>query len=379
MLRGMTKAIHIFRPGTHRPMKGDALTVSAADLAACAQAYDPLTAEAPIVVGHPQTDAPAYGWVRSLRFADGHLQADLDQVDPTFAELVNAGRYKHVSASFYLPDAPGNPKPGSLYLRHVGFLGAAAPAVKGLKAVSFSAADEGVVEFADWSGAMWSLGRVMRNLREWLIGSADQDTADRVLPDYYVRDIEDAARSAAEETAATPAPAFADLHNHEENPVTEQEAAQLRADNERLQAELRQAQERDAASKREARRAEVLSFVDGLATEGRSAVVRRKQAIVEFLLNLPADQTIEFADGTGTARVGADVLARELLAALPRDVPLGEAARAEGQQPGSVAFAAPHGYGVDAEAAELHAKALAYQKAHPDTAYLAAVAAVQGA
>ncbi|OYW21050.1 MAG: hypothetical protein B7Z43_11640, partial [Sphingomonas sp. 12-62-6] len=44
-----------------------------ADLAATAAAYDPAKFEAPIVVGHPALDAPAYGWVRGLAFAEGTL------------------------------------------------------------------------------------------------------------------------------------------------------------------------------------------------------------------------------------------------------------------------------------------------------------------
>ena len=74
-----------------------------------------------------------------LSFADGVLLADPAQVDPAFAELVNDGKFKKVSACFYEADAPANPKPGSLYLRHVGFLGAQPPAIKGLKSVSFAA------------------------------------------------------------------------------------------------------------------------------------------------------------------------------------------------------------------------------------------------
>ena len=51
-------------------------------LAATAGAYDPTLHEAPLVVGHPELDAPAYGWVRSLRFAAGALEAEPYQVNP---------------------------------------------------------------------------------------------------------------------------------------------------------------------------------------------------------------------------------------------------------------------------------------------------------
>ena len=133
------KPIQIFKPGRHTAMSGAVLEFSAADLAASAAAYDPAKHEAPIVVGHPTLDAPAYGWIKGLAYADSALDAQPDQVDAAFAEMVAAGRFKKISASFYAPDAPGNPVPGVYYLRHVGFLGAAAPAVKGLRAPSFAA------------------------------------------------------------------------------------------------------------------------------------------------------------------------------------------------------------------------------------------------
>ena len=90
---------------------------------------------APVVIGHPATDSPAYGWVQQLRrFArDGkdYLQAKLSGLLPEFVQLVQDGRYKNRSAAFY-PDGR---------LRHVGFLGGAAPAVVGLKPIAFAAGD----------------------------------------------------------------------------------------------------------------------------------------------------------------------------------------------------------------------------------------------
>lgn len=146
----MQKPIQIFRPGQHTASNGAALDFTEAHLAASAAAYDPAKHEAPIVVGHPTHDAPAYGWVKSLAYADG-LEAEPHQVDPAFAEMFAAGRFKKISASFYTPDSPSNPVPGVYYLRHVGCLGAQPPAVKGLRNPEFADAEEGVVEFADWA------------------------------------------------------------------------------------------------------------------------------------------------------------------------------------------------------------------------------------
>jgi len=182
--------IQIFKPGRHTAMSGAVLEFSESDLQAASTAYDPALHEAPIVVGHPKLDAPAYGWVRALQFADGGLSAEPDQVDPEFAELVKAGRFKKVSASFFSPDSPRNPVPGVYYLRHVGFLGAVPPAVKGLKQVEFAADDEGVIEF---SAGDWQTSSIFRRLRDWMIAQFGQETADEVIPSWEIDSIREMA------------------------------------------------------------------------------------------------------------------------------------------------------------------------------------------
>ena len=133
--------IEIFRAGVREDTNGVVHNISAADLAAAAAAYDPAVHEAPIVVGHPKDDGPAYGWVRKLRADGGSLLSDHHQVDAAFSEMAGAGRFKKRSAAFYQPNDPANPKPGVWYLRHVAWLGAQPPAVKGLREVHFSEGD----------------------------------------------------------------------------------------------------------------------------------------------------------------------------------------------------------------------------------------------
>ncbi len=57
-----TRKIEVFRPGTFTAMSGASFTASASDLAALADRYDAENNPVPVVVGHPRTDAPAYGW-----------------------------------------------------------------------------------------------------------------------------------------------------------------------------------------------------------------------------------------------------------------------------------------------------------------------------
>lgn len=143
------KPLEIFRAGRHTASNGTTLDWSAAQLQAVAAAYDPKASEAPIVVGHPTMNAPAYGWVEKLTVDGDKLLAHASQVDPAFAAIVSEGRYKKISASFLPPGHARNPSRASYYLNHVGFLGAHPPAVQGLKAAEFAADAAGILSFAD--------------------------------------------------------------------------------------------------------------------------------------------------------------------------------------------------------------------------------------
>jgi len=113
--------VDIFRVGNY----GDKGNYTPADLDAMVANYNPAEHEAPVVIGHPEHDAPAFGWVATLRRAGDTLQAKLRQVAPQFETAVRQGQFKKRSAAFYRT-ARG------LALRHLGFLGAMPPEVKGL-------------------------------------------------------------------------------------------------------------------------------------------------------------------------------------------------------------------------------------------------------
>lgn len=87
-------AIHIFKAGTHTDMHGKKLPFTPDDLAACVKAYDPSVHEAPLVIGHPRTEDPAWGWVKALSLSGVDLMAEPAQLDPQFAEMVTDGRFK---------------------------------------------------------------------------------------------------------------------------------------------------------------------------------------------------------------------------------------------------------------------------------------------
>ncbi len=142
--------IKIFKAGKHTSMEGDTIDYTPEMLQACVASYSENLHQAPLVLGHPKHDDPAYGWVDKLELdKDNTLWAYVKQVDASFAESVNAGRYNKVSASFYLPDSPQNPVKGSLYLRHLGFLGGQVQGIKGLGSVQFAENENGTASFSE--------------------------------------------------------------------------------------------------------------------------------------------------------------------------------------------------------------------------------------
>lgn len=172
----------VFMAGTRADNAGNTVTITPDDVLGIAKSYHPNFHEAPIVIGHPSDNAPAYGWVKSLSAKDGKLYAQFGEMDENFVNLVKAGRYKKVSASFYPPKHPNNPKPDNWYLRHVGFLGATAPAVKGLSAINFHDDDTGVVCFGELSEIEQLAARfesAFDKLTQWLKGANFNEATDK--------------------------------------------------------------------------------------------------------------------------------------------------------------------------------------------------------
>jgi len=283
---GGMKNVHIFRPGRHRAVDGRTLEFSESDLDAIVAAYDPKLHRAPVVIGHPVMDAPAYGWVKRLRRVADGIEAEFTHINPAFAEGVETGAYQTFSASFYAPGAPNNPVPDVYYLKHVGTLGAHPPAVKGLRSVSFAEDEEGVVEFAesDLAEGQGIQAQLWRNLREWLIEQHGAETADKLVPTWTLDALAETAREAAkdapandaaieavkeetgakaeEETAKTDTAAFAEKPADSE---AAREAAQLRAEVARLRAE------RQAAA-RQVEHASNVAFAESLVAKGMKPV-----------------------------------------------------------------------------------------------------------
>jgi hypothetical protein len=342
--------IETLRPGRFTAMNGVTVEFTEADLAAMADGYDPSLSRAPIVAGHPKHNDPAYGWIDGMRWDPKRQRLDSipGDVDPAFAEQVRAKRYRHVSLSVYLPDSPANPKPGIYYPRHLGFLGAQPPAVKGLAEASLGEGEEGVIELAapvDLGG--WedtTIAGLFRRLREWLIGSAGQEKADQVLPAYEIESLQEAAireRMKPEPVEAAPNPMFAEAANAPASTVTPEptmsqttektaDFAEREAELTRQQQDLQTRQAQIAAREAELARRECLDFAESLIQAGR-LLPRDKEGLVEFMAALPKDATLEFGEGDARQKTTGAEWFKTFLQGLPKQVEFGEVARGAGE------------------------------------------------
>lgn len=315
--------INIFRAGTHTSAGGESITFTPEQLREMADSYDPALHEAPIVVGHPKDNAPAFGWVGGVSFSDdGNVSVNPDQVDEQFGELVKAGRYKKVSASFYTPNSPANPTPGRYYLRHVGFLGAMPPAIKGLDGVSFNENDE-YLEFEE-SYEKDRLARLFRGMREFFISKFSVEDADSVLPAYVIEGLEDSAREALDKESK-PYPAFNEDLSAMTMTPEEIKAAEdkLAADREALDAEkaahadaMAQFAEKEAA----ANKAELTTYIDAQIEAGR-ILPAQKDEMIAFAESL-GDVAVEF--GEGEEKVSALDKFKSFVEAMPKKVDFNE-------------------------------------------------------
>ena len=393
----MFTTLAIFRAGTHTANSGQSIAFSEADLEATVKAYDPARHEAPLVVGHPKADAPAYGWVKALAFSDGEVSAEPHQVQAEFEEMVNSGRFKKISASFYLPDAPQNPVPGVYYLRHVGFLGAQPPAVKGLKDAQFADGEAGVIEFDEWTDR--DIADLLQGLREWFIGKYGLEEADNALPSWPIESLKERAvresvhNSIPEPDPATPE-ALADAVSEAAAAVSEMAAA-IEAVKEEIDeigdskspeysevqkakdalkakaAELANLEKSLQAKALEVKSAETLAFCEELSKTGRIPP-RHAKGLAAFMYRQDDISAVDFGEALEETPLA---WFKKFLQSLPKQVEFTEL-KNDPPPLTTVDFTVAPGYTVDMAGLELHKKATDYQKAHPGIEFYDAVKAV---
>jgi hypothetical protein len=343
------KTIEIFRAGRHTSSDGTEISFSTGDLAASARAYDPAIHEAPIVVGHPQTDDPAYGWVKRLALSGESLFAEAAEVDPEFADLVRAGRFRKISASFYTPQSPQNPVPGVYYLRHVGFLGAQPPAVKGLKPVAFAGGEQGIIvldlqpitdarrkkQMPNQAAtgnfherAEKKIAGHLRRIREHIMRKHGKDEADEAVPSHEIDALEEEARNSGEHERLQNERIGARASEGERAAFAESpEMLKRRQDLEKREADFAEKERTFKAAQEAARREANTAFCETLVKEGRLLPANKANAlaILEFCASAPGKVSVEFGEGMDKQMLSPSEAVKMLLSSQPKVVSYGQA------------------------------------------------------
>jgi len=329
--------MQLFRTGTHTDASGKKRVWSKQDLETIASKYNEGKHEAPLVVGHPKDNDPAYGWIKALRVAGEVLEGLPRQVNAAFGELVNQGAYKKRSISLY-PD---------MTLRHVGFLGAMPPAVKGLKDVSFSdqhgAGEALVFDFSDpednTNNNDNSKGE--DNMKRYLLlanGKVFDQEKGKLVEDgdaEYEAWIKDGNEPEGDEDDKEPA------GDHSE-PGPEPKALVWKKTGQKGQSSSGPASDHSGPTAREIELTRRLDFVEAKARKDKAdSIVERlvsngqltgdqSRGLAEYMASTEAEGTVlEFADGS--KKPGANFLS-EFLSKLPKQGhldPLGPGAVAE--------------------------------------------------
>ena len=279
-----SKLLSIFRPGTHIDSAGNRLTFSENDVSAMAAAYNPELHKAPLVLGHPKDNSPAYGWTTALQFSEGSLQAVPDAVTAEFAQWVNEGHYRKISASFYSPGSPVNPVPGSFYLRHIGFFGGTPPAIKGLPEPQFAEGDDFITV----------------------------DFEEALVPDVLTKEQQLAAQQQlADDKAALE--------------KQRKEFAEQQANFSEQQKNLQTQTVAIEAEKLVSRKRGLSEFAESMIKEGR-LLPKDKLGAVEFMSALSSETALEFGEGDTVTKTKSLDWFQGFMKGLPKAVNFGEAA-----------------------------------------------------
>lgn len=371
--------VEAFKTGKVTDMAGNSHDFSEADLNDLNEGiHNQLKAgyQPPMVKGHPKLDDPRVASIVDSKVEDNVLKVKLDDVNPEFAEEVKKGGFKYLSAAIY-----SNLKKG---LRHLGALGAHAPAMKGMTPLCFGEgmfaeadkdmSEEDVCVFAEpfaWDRLVpksvfeslvykiGNIGRLFRSQREQLIEKNGIDAADKIFPEYAIKDLEDveSVLKDAKDFPKQPKPVVenpadttssfgeavsdrSSLENGSGDPQSEaprptepsadpqgnsmdakrlsDENAALKAENEALKADKLAAQRKKAS-------AAFSETLDKAIAEGRCNQVFKDNLMKIFGVcqEVPVDGEGCFGEGEDRVNI-ADALA-ETVASLPKIVKFGEA------------------------------------------------------
>ncbi len=277
----MKKWCEVFKSGTHTDASGNTKTWTTDDLDNIVTQFMEQGFSAPVVVGHPKLNCPAYGWLDSLKREGESLFASFKNVVPEFAEAVNKGVFKNRSISLY-PDGK---------VRHIGFLGGFQPAIKGLEDFQFAEDDTALVyEFASpYDRKFENVGDFFQSIREFLIEKYDIETADKVIWAWRIDDLK---RAVSTDEVVAYAETFVKKEDVSDSDFAEKDTEK---DTEKDQEIQRLQQELDA-ERAQARKQGHEQFAEGLLSQGK-ILPHQKPAVIDFMECAHNLGTFDFSEG----------------------------------------------------------------------------------
>ncbi len=298
----MSEWIPIMKTGTHTDSAGNQHTFDEARLDKIAASYDPAKHEAPVVIGHPEENAPAWAWVEALKRVGNMLFYREKGSRPEFDDMRKKGLFKKRSLSLY--------EDGTL--RHVGWLGAMPPAVKGLPDVAFAEGGASF-EFTEFPHERdKSKEGIKMKIKEFLRGLAKKDgvSLEDEPQSFSEADLKAAREKAEKEGREKAVAEFAEQKKKDEAQFAEREKALK-------------------AMETEARKQSVAAFCEGLKKQGKLTPAMEKlgMGITNFLQEIGRTETvIEFGEEGKKQKQTPLEFMRAFLAALPARIEFKEVA-----------------------------------------------------
>lgn len=373
------KWIEVFKAGAWTDSAGRTRTWTQEDIERIYQAS--VDKDFPAVIGHPKDNSPAWGWKGGIKKEVGSIWVRFKDLVPEFVEMVNKKMFPNRSVAL-------NP---DYSIRHVGFLGAVAPAVKGLAPIALAAEEPlAVIEFSDHADRIRAVGGIFGRLREWIIEKFGAEAADKAVPGFEI----DYLKTAMPEEESKPSTYSHPSQGEKEEAMTiteeelsqklrEQEAqfsakiASIEEARKKKEEELAKKEAEIAAKEADLKRKEISNFCEGLKREGKFLPAWEKMGIVAFMESLDAQPTeIEFSEGK---KETPGAFFRRFLSEMPKRVEFEEIATTDKEIGGAAGtgqeFSDSGKTQVDPDRLALHNKAVAYQRQHK-VSYVDAVKAV---
>ncbi len=383
---GFDQWFAIFKGGEQIDSQGNAKTWTNDDLDSIVKNFD-AEESAPFTIGHTTDKSPAWGWVDALKRDGNTLFAKGRDVVDEFSDLVKNKQFPKRSIGLSKHDQ------GGFNLDHVAFLGAKAPAVKGLGHI-YNATD-GVVcyEFA-YSDDIHPIKSVMRSLREmvtrWrelIIEQDGIDAADKVLPGWELEHADRMIDQIGEERNDKALYKETDTSSHIESNLNEDVTVIPSEKEKQLQKELDAANAENAQLKNEqsanafaTRKVAAQTKIDQLLDDGKLMPVNvQGEGLANFMANLPDDDNsmLEFSapDGKPKTATPAEYF-NQFISSLGVQVKTG---KHDDDEPDEMphSYSAPDDSRVDPDRAALHEKIKTYQAAHDGVDYTTAAIAVE--